>query len=134
MNENLLNTVNYYCENEIDAFKNSELFKEVNTLVNKLNYTLACEYCNAIENKSECFFLTITVFDTNNEEIEIFDEGSLEAFTRLIEIDERQRVKFYSWSDDEFIDDLKWIIGHLNSFSTNSIRNRKLSNYNKGNS
>ncbi len=56
------------------------------------------------------------------------------TFTRLIEIDEKQRVKFFSWSDDEFIDDLKWIIGHLNTFSTNSVKNRKLSNYNQGNS
>ena len=89
-----------------------------------------CECKNALVEKSENFYLTITIFNTNNKEIEIFDEGSLTAITLLVEVDNKQRVRFFSWSDDEFIDDLKWIVKHLNTFLTNSIKNKKLLYYN----
>ena len=34
----------------------------------------------------------------------------------LIMIDKKERFKFFSWQDDEFIEDLNWIIKQLREF------------------
>ena len=120
MNENLFNVLSLYCNNEIENLKNSELYMKLQKLVDELNYILVCEYGKELNNKkSENLYLSITVFNDKNEEIEIFDEGFLTASTALVLIDKKNRYKFLSWQDDEFIEYLNWIIKQLNILAKN---------------
>lgn len=114
MNENLLKILSIYCNSEIDNLKKNELFVKLQCLANELNYTLVCEYGKELYNKkSENLYLSITIFDDKNEMIEIFDEGILTASTLLVLADKRCRYKFLSWKDEEFIEDLNWLINQL---------------------
>ncbi len=110
MNENLLKVLSLYCNNEIENLKNSELYSKLQKLVNELNYILVCEYGKELNNKkSENLYLSITVFNDKNEIVEIFDDGFLTASTLLVLVDKKQRCKFLSWQDEEFIEDLNWL-------------------------
>lgn len=114
MNANLLKVLSLYCNNEIENLKNSELYNKLKKLVNELNYILVCEYGKEINNKkSENLYLSITIFNDKNEIIEIFDEGFLTASTLLVLVDNKYRYKFLSWRDEEFIEDLNWLIKEL---------------------
>ena len=114
MNENLLKVLSLYCNNEIENLKISELYIKLQNLVDELNYNLACEYGKELDNKkSENLYLSITIFDDKNEMIEIFDEGFLTASTLLVWVDKKHRYKFLSWKDEEFIEDLNWLIKEL---------------------
>jgi len=114
MNENLLKVLSLYCNNEIENLKNSELYIKLQKLVEELNYILVCEYGKELNNKkSENLYLSITVFNDKNEAVEIFDEGFLTASTLLVLVDNKYRYKFLSWKDEEFIEDLNWLIKEL---------------------
>ena len=120
MNENLFNVLSLYCNNEIENFKNSELYMKLQKLVDELNYILVCKYGKELNNKkSENLYLSITVFNDKNEEIEIFDEGFLSAGTLLVWADKKHRYKFLSWKDEEFIEDLNWLIKELENIKNN---------------
>lgn len=120
MNENLFNVLSLYCNNEIENLKNSELYMKLKKLVDELNYILVCKYGKELNNKkSENLYLSITVFNDKNEEIEIFDEGFLTASTILVLIDKKNRCKFLSWQDEEFIEDLNWLIKELENIKNN---------------
>lgn len=114
MNENLLKVLSLYCNNEIENLKNSELYSKLQKLVNELNYILVCEYGKELNNKkSENLYLSITIFNDKNEIIEIYDEGFLTVSTLLVLVDNKYRYKFLSWRDEEFIEDLNWLIKKL---------------------
>ena len=114
MNENLLKVLSLYCNNEIENLKNSELYSKLQKLVNELNYILVCEYGKELNNKkSGNLYLSLTVFNDKNEVIEIFDEGFLTASTLLVLVDKKYRYKFLSWKDEEFVEDLNWLIKKL---------------------
>ena len=118
MNENLLKVLSLYCNNEIENLKNSELYSKLQKLVNELNYILVCEYGKELNNKkSENLYLSITVFNDKNEVIEIFDEGFLTASTLLVLVDNKYRYKFLSWKDEEFVEDLNWLIKELENIN-----------------
>ena len=83
-------------------------------LVDELKYNLVCEYSKDINNKkSEDLYLSITILDNKNKIVEIFDEGFLTASTLLVWVDKKYRYKFFSWKDDEFIEDLNRLIKEL---------------------
>ncbi len=113
MNENLFKVLSVYCNNEIDNLKKDELFVKLQNLANELNYTLVCEYGRELNKKSENLNLSITIYDAKKEMIEIFDEGVLTASTLLVLVDKKYRYKFFSWKDEEFIEDLNWLIDQL---------------------
>lgn len=118
MNENLLKVLSLYCNNEIENLKNSELYIKLQKLVEELNYILVCEYGEELNNKkSENLYLSITVFNDKNEVIEIFDEGFLTASTLLVLVDNKYRYKFLSWKDEEFVEDLNWLIKELENIN-----------------
>lgn len=120
MNENLLKVLSLYCNNELENLKNSELYIKLQKLVNELNYILVCEYGKELNNKkSENLYLSITVFNDKNEAVEIFDEGFLTASTLLVLVDNKYRYKFLSWKDEEFIEDLNWLIKELENIKNN---------------
>lgn len=114
MNENLYKVLSIYCNNEIEKLKNSELYIKLQKLVDELKYVLVCEYGKVIDNhKSENLYLSITIFNDKNEIIEIFDDGYLTASTLLVCVDKKHRYKFLSWQDEEFIEDLNWLIRNV---------------------
>lgn len=114
MNENLFKALSLYCNNELENLKNSELYIKLQKLVNELNYILVCKYGKELDNKkSENLYLGISVFNDKNEMVEIFDEGFLTASTLLVLVDKKFRYKFLSWKDEEFIEDLNWLIKEL---------------------
>ena len=114
MNENLLKAVSIYCNNEIEDLKSSESYIKLTKLVDELKYNLVCVYGKENDNKkSENIYLSIQILDDKNELIEIFDEGFLTASTMLVLVDKKHRYKFFSWRDDEFIEDLNWFIKEL---------------------
>lgn len=118
MNENLLKVLSLYCNNEIENLKNSEVYIKLQKLVNGLNYVLVCEYGKELNNKkSENLYLSITIFNDKNEEVEIFDEGFLTASTLLVMVDNKYRYKFLSWKDEEFVKDLNWLIKELENIN-----------------
>ncbi|MDY4052207.1 MAG: hypothetical protein SOY80_02490 [Bacilli bacterium] len=122
MNENLLKVFSSYCNAEIENLKNNELYIKLQNLVNKLKYNLVCEYGKELDNaKSNDLYLSITVFNDKNEMIEIFDEGFLTASTKLVEVDKKERCKFFSWKDEEFIEELNSIIQELEKIITKNI-------------
>ena len=122
MNENLLKVFSSYCNAEIENLKNNELYIKLQNLVNKLKYNLVCEYGKELDNaKSNDLYLSITVFNDKNEMIEIFDEGFLTASTKLVEVDKKERCKFFSWKDEEFIEELNSIIQELEKNITKNI-------------
>jgi len=115
VSDNLLKILSIYCENEVNDFKNNQLFIELNNLVYKLNFTLVCECKKGIDinNKSKNIYLSISIYNQNKEIIEIFDDGYLSASTLLFSIDKKERIKFFNWNDEDFIDSLNWIIKNL---------------------
>lgn len=114
MNENLHKALSLYCNTEIEKLKNSELYIKLQNLVDELKYNLVCEYGKEIDNKkSEDLYLSITILNDKNEFVEIFDEGFLTASTLLVLVDKKYRYKFLSWKDEEFIEDLNWLIKEL---------------------
>lgn len=120
MNENLLKVLSLYCNNELENLKNSEVYIKLQKLVNELNYILVCEYGKELNNKkSENLYLSITVFNDKNEAVEIFDEGFLTVSTLLVLVDNKYRYKFLSWKDEEFIEDLNWLIKELENIKKN---------------
>ena len=120
VNENLRKVLSLYCNNEIENLKNSELYIKLQKLVEELNYILVCEYGKELDNKkSENLYLGITIFNNKNEVIEIFDEGFLTASTLLVLVDNKYRYKFLSWKDEEFIEDLNWLIKELENIKNN---------------
>ena len=122
MNENLLKVFSSYCNAEIENLKNNELYIKLQNLVNKLKYNLVCEYGKELDNaKSNDLYLSITVFNDKNEMIEIFDEGFLTASTKLVEVDKKERCKFFSWKDEEFIEELNTINEKLEKIITKNI-------------
>lgn len=120
MNENLLKVLSLYCNNEIENLKNSKLYIKLQKLVSDLKYILVCEYGKELENKkSKNIYLSITVLNGKNEVVEIFDEGVLTASTLLVLVDNKNRYKFLSWKDEEFIEDLNWLIKELENIKNN---------------
>lgn len=114
MNENLHKALSLYCNTEIENLKKSESYIKLQNLVDELKYNLVCEYGKEIDNKkSEDLYLSITILNDKNEIIEIFDEGFLTVSTLLVWVDKKHRYKFLSWKDEEFIEDLNWLIKEL---------------------
>lgn len=122
MNENLLNILSIYCNDEIKDLKNSELYVKLQKIVNELKYNLVCEYGKANDNKkSDNIYISVTILNDKNEFIEIYDEGFLTICTVLVLVDKKHRYRFFSWKDEEFIEDLSWLIKELEN-----IRNRTM--------
>ena len=120
MNENLLKALSLYCNNEIENLKHSELYIKLQKLVDDLNYILVCKYGKELDNKkSENLYLSITIFNNKNEVIEIFDDGFLTVSTLLVWVDNKHRYKFFSWQDEEFIEDLNWLNKKLENIKNN---------------
>ena len=114
MRDNLSEILDEYCDNEIVRFKKHESFCMLYELVNELNYALTCSYERIHGNNgSISLYLNISVCHKNGEFIEIFDEGCLSAATILALVDKKERIIFYPWDSDDFLDSINWIMRNL---------------------
>ena len=116
METRVKNTLKYYCELQIVEFNSSSIFSILSELVESQELKLKIDFGKAKDDKDENLYLSLSIHDKNDELIEIFDEGFLTTSTMLIMIDKKERFKFFSWQDDEFIEDLNWIIKQLREF------------------
>ena len=116
METSVKNTLKYYCELQIVEFNSSSIFSILSELVESQELKLKIDFGKAKDDKDENLYLSLSIHDKNDELIEIFDEGFLTTSTMLIMIDKKERFKFFSWQDDEFIEDLNWIIKQLREF------------------
>lgn len=114
MRKNVLDLLTMYCNAELADFKCHQLYTELQAMVDKLGYHLKSE-CGkgSAKNYSRYVYLSISVYNQDNDLIEIYDEGYLSAATELIEIDKKERIRFLSWNDEDFVDSIHWIIRML---------------------
>ncbi|MBQ7761527.1 MAG: hypothetical protein IJ400_05680 [Clostridia bacterium] len=120
MNQSVMQTLDYYCKNEIQILKNSEYFLEISSLAKLLGYSIDISIGEAMDAKKEKYpkiiYLSFSAIDQQGKIILVdsLDFEHLTDATEILEIDRKNRVKFFSWKDDEeFIESLKWIIKEL---------------------
>ena len=109
---NRIKAVRYYCENEIKNFKESEMFCAIKSLAQLLGYNIECVYGSEKAAASNNQYLSVAVYDQRGRLVENPD-GFLTTATMLVGIDKQERIKFFSWQEEEFIDELNWIINSL---------------------
>lgn len=119
METSVKDTLKYYCELEIEKFNSSTIFSMLNELVKSQELNLKIEFGKAKDENNKNLYLSLSIYNKNGQLVEIFDEGFLTASTALVLIDKKNRYKFLSWQDDEFIEDLNWIIKQLNILAKN---------------
>ena len=114
-NKNLIDTLDYYCTNELIIFKKSEIYKEILLLAKSKKYHINLEFGKLEKHKKIKWYISLSVLDMDNQIVEIPDDGFLSYSTELVTIDYQNRVNFSSWIEDDFIETLKWIIFNLKS-------------------
>lgn len=108
-NKNLTDTLDYYCTNELKIFKKSEIYKEILLLAKNKKYHINLEFGKLEKLKKIKWYISLSVLDLDNQIVEIPDDGFLSYSTELVTMDNQNRVKFSSWTEDDFIETLKWI-------------------------
>lgn len=110
METSVNDVLKYYCELEKEKFICSPIFSTFNELIKSQGLNIKIDFGRAKDKRDKSLYLSLSVHYKNGELIEIFDEGNLTTSTMLVLVDKKERYKFLSWSDDEFINDLNWII------------------------
>ena len=108
-NKNLTDTIDYYCKNELKNFKKSEIYKEILLLAKNKKYHINLEFGKLEKLKKIKWYISLSVLDLDNQIVEIPDDGFLSYSTELVTMDNQNRVNFSSWTEDDFIETLKWI-------------------------
>lgn len=109
----LKETLKYYCEKEIEKFVNSPICSKLKELVLSHKCSLELEAGKAQDEKDKNLYLSLSVVDSDSKVVEYFDDGFLTTSTMLVMVDKKDRLKFFSWRDEEFLEDLDWIINCL---------------------
>ena len=120
MNQSVMQSLDYYCKNEIQILKNSEYFLEISSLTKMLGYSIDISIGEAMDAKNDKYpkviYLSFSIIDQQGK-IVLVDSLDFEHLTdapKILEIDRKNRVKFFSWQDDEeFIETLKWFVKEL---------------------
>ena len=109
------NLVDYYCEMELNEFRDCDLFKEIEQLLKKTNANMKLE-CgkDPIMKKRDDVYISLSLWNSKNEMIEIFDDGFLSASSKIVMVDSKKRISLFDWTqDDELEDDLYRIVDYL---------------------
>ncbi len=122
MNQSVMQALDYYCKNEIELLKNSEYFLEISSLAKMLGYSIDISIGEAMDaNKCKypkIIYLSFSIIDQQGKIIlaDSLEFEHLSDATEILEIDRKNRVKFFSWQDDEeFLESLEWITKELKS-------------------
>ena len=120
MNKRVMQTLDYYCKNEIDILKRSEYYSKISSLAKNIDHFIDISIGEAIDAKKSKYpkilYLSFSIVNHQGETllVDSLDFEHLTDATKILEIDQKNRVKFFSWQDDEdFIESLKWIIKEL---------------------
>ena len=127
MNQIIKQTLDYYCESEIQTLKNSEYFLEISSLVKSLGYSIDISIGEAPDLKKEKYpkvlYLSFSITDQHGKIILVdsMDFEHLTDATKILEIDRKKRMSFSAWQDDEdFIESLEWILIELRKMKNNT--------------
>ena len=113
MEASVNDTLEYYCESEISRFISSSIYSTLNELAKSHEFNLESDFGKAKDEKDNSFYLSLSVLDKNGELVKVFDDSCLTTATMLVLVDKKERYKFFSWQDDDFITDLYWIMDQL---------------------
>ena len=116
MEASVNDTLQYYCNSEINRFISSSIYSTLNELVKSHEFNLDLCYGKAKDKNDKNFYLGLSVCDKNGRLVKVFDGSCLTTATMLILVDKKERYKFFSWQDENFIKDLNWIMDQLNIF------------------
>ena len=116
MEASVNDTLQYYCKSEINRFISSSIYSTMNELVKSHEFNLDLCYGKAKDKNDKNFYLSLSVCDKNGKLVKAFDSSCLTTATMLILVDKKERYKFFSWQDEDFIKDLHWIMDQLNIF------------------
>lgn len=103
-------TIKYYSNQIIDDFKKSDIYKKINDEVANLNCKIIVDCNKSINLRDKNIYLGITFFDEYDNPIEIYDEGQMSVSQCIVRVDKKDRYCFNYWHQDEFIEDIDWII------------------------
>lgn len=127
MNQNAEQSLDYYCENEARTLNINKRVVEISALTNSLGYMIDISVGEAKDEKKneypKTIYLSFSVTDQQGKIVLVdsLDFEHLTDATRILEIDRKNRVTFFSWQDDEeFIESLEWITKELRK-----MRNKK---------
>ena len=128
MNQNVKQTLEYYCENEVQTLKKHKYFAEIGSLANSVNYFVDISVGEAMDVKKHKYpkkiYLSFSVLDQQRRIVcvDSTDFEHLTDATMILEIDCKDRVKFFSWQEDkDFIESLIWITKELKTMQTRDI-------------
>lgn len=118
MHSNIIQAINYFCTNEMEAFKKSNYYSEISSLSNTLGFSFILSVNNRIMSNKypQAFYLGIAVADKQGETVivDTLDYEHLSYATDIAKIDRNGRIIFRSWIEDEdFIETIEWIIVKL---------------------
>ncbi|WP_143228542.1 hypothetical protein [Acholeplasma oculi] len=101
----------------MNRLKQNDLYVSLSKKVETLGFKLFCDFGKEKDStKSNNLYISISILNKKNELIEIWDEGFLTIATILVFIDRKERIKFFSWKDKEFLEDIYWIINQLDNY------------------
>lgn len=120
MNKNAIKSIEFYCESEICALKKSEFLSKIIILSNLHNYDVDLSVGEVLGIKKNKFpkviYLSVSVLDKKKNIVlaNPVDNEHLTDVAKILEIDKKGRVSFFTWQEDEeFIDSLNWIANEL---------------------
>ena len=128
MNINTMKSLDFYCKNEIRSLKESNFLSRILLLSKLLDYDVDLSVGEALDVKESKYpkiiYLSVSVLDKEKNIVLInpVDNEHLTDATKILEIDKKERVIFFTWQEDEdFIESLKWIAKELQKLCSNVV-------------
>ena len=128
MNINTVKSLDFYCKNEIRSLKESNFLSRILFLSKSLDYDVDLSIGEALDVKKSKYpkiiYLSVSVLDKEKNIVLInpVDNEHLTDATKILEIDKKERVIFFTWQEDEdFIESLKWIAKELQKLCSNVV-------------
>lgn len=128
MNINTVKSLDFYCKSEIRSLKESSFLSRILLLSKLLDYDVDLSVGEALDVKESKYpkiiYLSVSVLDKEKNIVLInsVDNEHLTDATKILEIDKKERVIFFTWQeDDDFIESLKWIAKELQKLCNNVV-------------
>ena len=115
MNKILEETLDFYKMKEMDSFKNSLIISELNELAGSLSLSVNC-FIGTPEKDLRHIYLACSVVDQNGNAVPADEENDfcdIGYSICIIEKDKKERIKFFSWEDVDFLESVQWAINQL---------------------
>ena len=128
MNINTVQSLEFYCKNEIRSLKESNFLSRILLLSKSLDYDVDLSVGEALDVKESKYpkiiYLSVSVLDKEKNIVLVnpLNNEHLTDATKILEIDKRERVIFFTWQEDEdFIESLKWIAKELQKLCSSVV-------------